>query len=160
MTSGASATNSAACLRMSAALAVAQRVSIRTLRPMVQPNCCQPLQERREAGLTFRIVRGCGQEHADAPHPLALLRARRERPRGRRAAEQRDELAPLHSITSSARASRVGGTSRPSALAVLRLITSSYLVGCLHRQVGRLLALEDAIDVAGRAPVQLDQAGP
>ncbi len=38
MTSGASAANSAACLRISAALAVAQRVSIRTLRPMVQPN--------------------------------------------------------------------------------------------------------------------------
>ena len=38
MTSGASATNSAACLRISPALAVAQRVSIRTLRPMVQPN--------------------------------------------------------------------------------------------------------------------------
>src|SRR5262249_12490114 len=34
-----------------------------------------------------------------------------------------------HSITSSARASSVGGTSRPSALAVFRLITSSYLVG-------------------------------
>src|SRR5678816_2241504 len=34
-----------------------------------------------------------------------------------------------HSITSSARASSVGGTSRPSALAVLRLITSWYLVG-------------------------------
>ena len=80
MTSGASATNSAACLRISAASAVAQRVSIRTLRPMVQPNCCQPLQERRDAGLTFRIVRGCGQEHADAPHALGLLRARRERP--------------------------------------------------------------------------------
>jgi len=28
------------------------------------------------------------------PHDLALLRARRERPRGRRAAEQRDEVAP------------------------------------------------------------------
>ena len=38
MTSGASAANSAACRRISAALAVAQRVSIRTLRPMVQPN--------------------------------------------------------------------------------------------------------------------------
>jgi len=37
--------------------------------------------------------------------------------------------AALHSITSSARASSVGGTSMPSALAVLRLITSSYLVG-------------------------------
>jgi len=43
-------------------------------------------------------------QHADPPHALALLRARRERPRDRRAAEQRDELATLdHSITSSAR---------------------------------------------------------
>ena len=65
-----------------------------------------------------------------------------------------------HSITSSARASSVGGTSRPSALAVLRLMTSSYLVGCLHRQVGRLLALEDAVDVAGRAPVLVDDIRP
>ena len=32
-------------------------------------------------------------QHPNAPHPLALLRARRERPRRRRAAEQRDELA-------------------------------------------------------------------
>jgi hypothetical protein len=36
---------------------------------------------------------------------LALLRTRRERP-GRRAAEQRDERAARHSITSSARATR------------------------------------------------------
>ena len=42
MTSGASAANSAACLRISAALVVAQRVSIRTLRPMVQPNSASP----------------------------------------------------------------------------------------------------------------------
>jgi len=47
------------------------------------------------------------QEH-DAPHPLALLRARRERPRRRAAAEQHDEVAPSHLITSSARASSVG----------------------------------------------------
>ena len=39
ITSGPSATNSAACLRMSSALAPAQRVSIRTLRPMIQPDC-------------------------------------------------------------------------------------------------------------------------
>jgi hypothetical protein len=32
-------------------------------------------------------------QHADAPHPLVLLRPRRERPRGCRAAEQRNELA-------------------------------------------------------------------
>src|SRR6266446_6622179 len=47
----------------------------------------------------------------------------------RRAAEQCDELAPFHSITSSARVSSVGGTSRPSALAVLRLMTISNFVG-------------------------------
>ena len=42
-----------------------------------------------------------------------------------------------HSITSSARASSIAGTSRPSALAVLRLITSSYLVGaCTGRSAG------------------------
>src|SRR2546422_10158965 len=34
-----------------------------------------------------------------------------------------------HSITSSARASSVGGTSMPSVLAVLRLMTSSNLIG-------------------------------
>src|SRR5262245_10939839 len=38
---------------------------------------------------------------------------------------------PLHhSITSSARASSIGGTSRPSAPAVLRFSTSSNLVAC------------------------------
>ena len=40
-----------------------------------------------------------------------------------------DALRSLHSITSSARASTVPGTVRPRALAVLRLTTSSYLVG-------------------------------
>src|SRR5262249_25884595 len=89
----------------------------------------QPAQERRDAGSAFRIVRGGAHQHADASHPLRLLRARRERPRGR-AAEQRDEIAPPnHSITSSARASTVAGKARPSAFAVLRLMTSSYLVG-------------------------------
>jgi hypothetical protein len=35
-----------------------------------------------------------------------------------------------HSMTLSARASNAGGTVTPSALAVLRFITSSNLVGC------------------------------
>jgi hypothetical protein len=41
----------------------------------------------------------------------------------------RQQLAP-YSITSSARAMSVGGTSTPSALAVLRLITNSNLLDC------------------------------
>src|SRR5262249_39822002 len=61
----------------------------------------------------------------------ALLRARHERPRHRRAAEQRDERTAFHSITSSASASNAGGTSRPSTFAVVRLITNSNLVDCI-----------------------------
>ena len=37
-----------------------------------------------------------GDEHADMPNAVRLLRTRRERPRDRRAADQRDELAPFH----------------------------------------------------------------
>ena len=81
--------------------------------------------------------------HAAAAPPSSVMNSRRS-----------------HSITSSARASSDGGTSRPSALAVLRLMTSSILGRRLHRQVGRLLALEDAIDVAGRAPVLVDAFRP
>jgi hypothetical protein len=58
--------------------------------------------ESREARLSFRIIGGEIHEHADPPHPLRLLRARRERPHRRRATEQRDEVAADHSITSSA----------------------------------------------------------
>src|SRR5215469_14392817 len=62
---------------------------------------------------------------------FGLLRPHRDRPR-RRAAEKRDEIAPPdHSITSSARAISAGGTVRPRALAVLRLMTSSNLVACI-----------------------------
>src|SRR5262249_19223854 len=50
-------------------------------------------------------------------------------PPSAKSAEQRHELAaPDHSITSSARASSVSGTVRPSVLAVLRLSTSSNFV--------------------------------
>jgi hypothetical protein len=50
-----------------------------------------------------------------------LLRARPERPRCSRAAELREELAPLHSIISSASAITVDGTFRPSIVTVLVL---------------------------------------
>ena len=73
-------------------------------------DCCDPLLRK----------------HGDC----RLLRARRERPTRRRAAEQRDELAAVHSITSSARKRIAVGTSRPSIFAVFRLTTSSNLVGC------------------------------
>src|SRR5215471_3687860 len=45
--------------------------------------------ESRKPCLIFRIVLGEGSQHSDAPQPLALLRARRERPRGCCDANQR-----------------------------------------------------------------------
>jgi hypothetical protein len=61
-------------------------------------------------------------------------------------------------LTSSARASSAGGTSRPSALAVLRLMTSSNLVGCsTGRSVDRFgqLAIEGRFRAAvfGQRPL-------
>jgi hypothetical protein len=52
------------------------------------------------------VVAFCTGHHDGNPPCAILLRARRERPRCR-AAEQRHEFAPFHSITSSARASSV-----------------------------------------------------
>src|SRR5262249_5995593 len=49
-----------------------------------------------------------------------LRRSVHTKKQGSRAAEQRDECAAVHSITSSARARSVGGISRPSAFAVVR----------------------------------------
>ena len=63
----------------------------------------QPLQKRARTGLIFRIIRSAGHKQANAPDPLGLLRARGKRPYCRRhTTEKCDELAPLHSITSSA----------------------------------------------------------
>src|SRR5262249_51622643 len=50
---------------------------------------------------------------------------------------EQPQQGSLYSITSSAWASGVAGTSRPSALAVLRLMTNSCLVGaCTGRSAG------------------------
>jgi hypothetical protein len=58
----------------------------------------QRLPECRDIGLHFRIALGERIEHADPPHPLALLRPRRERPRRCRAAEEDDALPPFHCL--------------------------------------------------------------
>src|SRR5262249_30890750 len=89
--------------------------------------CGDPRALRRRRGRT---------QEPNGRQPSRLLRARRERPGGRRATDQRDELAAHHAlpsphqITLSARVSKSIGTVKPIALAVSRLIASSNVVGC------------------------------
>src|SRR6516162_8253677 len=76
---------------------------------------------RVEAVMPFIVAR---------PVVSLLRRSVHTKKQGSRAAEQRDELAACHSITSSASNWIELGTSMPSALAVCRLMTSSNLVDC------------------------------
>ena len=91
------------------------------------------------AGCCARAASG----HAAAAPPSSVMNSRRS-----------------HSITSSARASSVGGTVEAERLGGLEIDHQFVLGRRLHRQVGGLLALEDAVDVAGRAPVLVDVIGP
>jgi hypothetical protein len=54
--------------------------SIATLRASAQPSLRNVSRKAADAGLAFPIVLGVGRDHPDPPYPLALLRARRERP--------------------------------------------------------------------------------
>ena len=129
MTSGASATNSAAYLRKRSASPAPQRVVDPHVAADGPAQFLQPLQERRHASAV--IPDRPRQSVMSTPMRRirsALLRARRERPR-RRAAEQRDELAPVSFDHLVGEREKSVGTSRPSAFAVLRLITNSNLVG-------------------------------
>src|SRR5258708_1976995 len=64
------------------------------------------------------LCRGRGGDDDKGQDGEGAQRARRERPRRRRSAEQRYELAALHSITSSAMESTSAEMVRPSILAV------------------------------------------
>src|SRR5262249_26388682 len=84
------------------------------------PEFGQPPEEGRGDGPFVIAVKPTNQ-----PHAAVLLRPRRQRPRDSSAAEQRDELAPLHSITSLAAETKSGESPSPRAWAVRRLMTKS-----------------------------------
>ena len=93
---------------------------------------CRPRRKKRArctARVTSRMVDASRFSCGGQDRHRRLLCPRCQRPPRRCAAEQRDELATFHSITSSARASRLGGIVSPSALAVFRLMNRSNLLG-------------------------------
>ena len=58
-----------------------------------------------------RIVLGKAHQNSNAPDPLGLLRPRHKRP-CRRAADKRDELAPLHVPPQTSEGHRSGSTRK------------------------------------------------
>ena len=89
--------------------------------PKTTPSAAKlkPAAPIAEAGLRFSaeiLITRISMDHSIQPR--------------NRAAEQRDELAASHSISSSASNWIELGTSMPSALAVCRLMTNSNLVDC------------------------------
>ena len=102
------------------------------------------------------IGRGAVQE---AYERHLLLRQGRKRQGGRRTAEQRDELAAFHSITSSARANSIGGMSSPSALAVLEIDDQLELCWLLNREIGGFGAFENLADIDAHLAISLREAG-
>ena len=105
--------------------------------PTLQESCCHhPCKARfRLAGLAFTGRASNPLDHCkrfQIIHPPFLDLAWRKG-----SFILKPPSSSHYSITSSARASSVGGTSRPSPLAVFKLITSSYLVGaCTGRSPG------------------------
>src|SRR5262249_39390930 len=113
------------------------------------PEFLQPLAQGRNASLSVCIVRS-QHYYGEAPHTLGLLRARRERPRGRRAAEHDDALAPSyvgHGATSPAldRRHPTMTTRRPTA----------HAVGLLHAES----TMEDGVESLG-ADLKCSESSP
>ena len=88
----------------------------------------EPLAKCPNPALRQAVVFAERRQNGDPPHLVGRLRTGQNR-RQCRAGTEREEISPPHSMTSSARARRVGGIVRPSALAVLRLMVRSNLRG-------------------------------
>src|SRR5262249_3877552 len=92
----------------------------------------QPQRVRRDGSRQLLWARSrTSAKHSHASRQPRLLRLSGERRGEDHSTCSSEERTPIHYwITSSARPSSDGGIVRPSALAVLRLMTSSNLIGC------------------------------
>src|SRR5262249_22720146 len=113
-------------------VAIGEAVLNGNVAPIHKAMDIQSLTKGRQAGpIRFGIAAPPPARHRQR----RLLCGRSEGPSRRRAAEEREDIAPshavvFHSMISSAIAESVGGMTRPSVLAVLRLSTNSNRADC------------------------------
>jgi hypothetical protein len=93
--------------------------------------------------IEFALRRRRGTQETDAPHPVRLLRARRQRP-SRRAAKERDELATpqsdciaLLTVPEAAYPMAAGASAGPGGPveACARTVASAEFLNCCHNAV-------------------------
>ena len=129
------------------------------LRPSDQPNCSKPLPEPGKAPLHFKIVLYTVYQNANAPRACRLLRLCRDRPRA--AAPPSSVMNSRRFIRSPRRRGRAATAARPDRAPCGPEIDHQLVFGQrLNRQIGRLLTLEDAFDIASRAPKLIDNVIP
>src|SRR5437764_8744374 len=109
------------------------------LSPVVSDIACldvTPLRHSLAKQIEGRAPSGfrAAVEEADAPDPIGRLGCAGQRCQRSGAAENSEQIATFHSMTSSACDSRIAGTVRSKALAVFKLINSSHLLGCSVRK--------------------------
>ena len=90
----------------SASSSAPQRVSMRILRPSIQPRFWSLVPECVQVTLKLWVTFGMRHQHTNAPHSINLLPMRGQR-RHCRAAEKRDELAQFHSAPPGRRSYRL-----------------------------------------------------
>src|SRR5262245_48846623 len=159
MTSGASATNSAAYLRARSPSVAPQRMSICTLRPTSQPHCCRPWANA--------VWRACASGSSTAKVMSSPMRRTRSRCCAR-AASGHAAAAPPSSVMNARRsfdhlvgageqlrrkleAERIGSLEVHHHLELGRL---------LHGKIGRMSTLEDLIHVSGGPSKHVSQTCP
>ena len=164
--------NAAAKASASARSAKHQRMMSRSSSRRPPPRCASVPRDRCQSyirssrlprppgGTTISTMCGKSRSTALEPERPSVKKRRLREVRAMSALPQKVEHSAIHSITSSALASRVGGTVRPSAVTVFRLMTVSYSVGaCTGRSASlpplRMRSIKNVRPGLGGGPVRV-----
>jgi hypothetical protein len=100
--------------------------------------------------LVVGVIRRVDGENGHLRQPAGILRARLRPRQAGQARQRQPELAASHSITSSARSRIEGGIVIPSSWARFHIDGEDDLGKLVDREIPRVGAFEDPVDVARR----------